>query len=98
VAKQLARRSALQGDARRARVELTDAGRRFYDEVFPQVAAMNAQVMAALDDATAQVLDRALVALTGQAERLNAEVARDVQANRRAGGTRRVRNWPDRSE
>jgi DNA-binding MarR family transcriptional regulator len=95
VAKHLAERSAELGDARRARVVLTDAGRAFHAEVFPQVAAINVRVMAALDDGTAQVLDRALELLTAHAVQLNGEVARDVRADRRAGGSRRVREWPD---
>ena len=94
-AKRLVDRSSEQGDARRAQIVLSAAGRSFYDEVFPQVAAMNAQVMAVLDDATAQALDLALTQLTLRAEQLGNEVAQDVQANRRAGGSRRVRNWSD---
>jgi DNA-binding MarR family transcriptional regulator len=95
LAKRLAERSAEPGDARRARIVLTGAGRRLYDEVFPQVAAINARVIAALDDITAQALDRALVQLTAEAIRLNGEVAQDVRADRRAGGARRVRSWAD---
>jgi DNA-binding MarR family transcriptional regulator len=95
VAKHLAARSAEPGDARRSRIALTDSGRAFHAEVFPQVAGMNVRVMAALDDATAQALDRALDLLTARAVRLNGELARDVRADRRAGGSRRVRDWPD---
>ena len=91
--KQLVARSAEKGDARRARVALTPAGQQFYDTVFPQVAAMNAEVMTVLDDATTAALDRALTLLTAQAETLGSQVAQDVRADRRGGGTRRVRNW-----
>jgi DNA-binding MarR family transcriptional regulator len=90
VAKQLAERVVTPGDARRAQVALSDAGRRLFDEIFPQVAALNARVMAALDDATAQALDRALEQLTARALQLNAEVAQDVRADRRGGGSQRV--------
>jgi t-SNARE complex subunit (syntaxin) len=95
VAKRLAKRSAQQVDARRALVVLTDAGCTSYDEVFPQVAAMNARVMEEIDDRTAQALSRALELLTAQAVKLNSEVAQDVHADRRAGGSRRVRRWPE---
>lgn len=90
VAKRLAERSTERGDARRARIVLTDAGQQLYREVFPQVAAINARVMTVLDDGTAQALDRALEQLTAHAVQLNGEVARDVGADRQAGGSRRV--------
>ena len=93
--KHLAARSAEPRDARRARLVLTGAGRRLYDEIFPQVAATNANVMAALDDTVAAALDGALRKLTARAVQLNSEVARDVRADRQACGSRRVRNWPD---
>lgn len=94
VAKGLAERAAERGDARRARIALTRAGCQIYDEIFPQVAAINARVMAVLDDAGTQGFDLALARLTAEAVRLNAEIAQDVRADRRAGGSRRVRDWP----
>jgi hypothetical protein len=54
------------------------------------VAAINTRVLDVLDDATVQALDLALSALTAHADRLNGEVARDVLADRRAGGSRRL--------
>jgi len=98
VGKRLAERSSKRGDARRAEIMLSAAGSRFFAEVFPQVAAMNARVMDVLDDATAQAFDRALEQLTAQAVKLNSEVALDVNANRRAGGSRRVKPWSDADE
>ena len=89
VSKGLAERITQPGDARRAQVRLGAAGRQLYDEIFPQVAAMNAGVVAALDDTTVQALDRALEQLTAQATRLNRELAQDVGAHRRKGGSRR---------
>jgi DNA-binding MarR family transcriptional regulator len=93
--KGLVERSTKLGDARRAQVALTGSGRRFFDEVFPQVAAINARLMDVLDDATVHALDRALEKLTIQAVQLNGEIALDVHADRRAGGSRRVRSWPE---
>jgi len=95
VGKKLVERAPLQGDARRASLALSEKGRRLFDEIFPRVAAINAELMAALDDATAQALDRALSQLTAQAVRLNGEVALDVRADRRAGGSRRLLGSPD---
>lgn len=79
------------GDRRRARVALTPAGRRLHDEVFPLVAAINVRVLEVLDAPTLAALDRALTLLTAQAWRVNGELSQDVRADRRAGGSRRVR-------
>jgi DNA-binding MarR family transcriptional regulator len=91
VAKGLLRRKALPGDARQARVALTPAGRRLHDALLPQIAAINVAVLGALDDDAVRALDAALVALTERARQVNAEAVRDVRADRRAGGSRRVR-------
>jgi DNA-binding MarR family transcriptional regulator len=93
VAKKLARRSAQPGDARRALVGLSDAGQRLFDEVFPQVAAMNTRVLEVIDEATLNALDHALAVLTTHATQLNRETALDVRADRRAGGSRRAPDW-----
>ncbi len=74
---------------------LSAAGRQLYDELFPQIAANNVQLVAALDDRAVQALDAALTALTEAALRLNRELARDVSADRRAGGSRRFRPLVD---
>ena len=91
VDKKLALRAAQQGDARRANVALSASGRRLFDQIFPQVAALNAQVLALLDDAAVAVLDRVLTQLTAHAVKLNGEIAQDVRTNRHAGGARRAR-------
>ena len=91
VAKGLLVRVPLPGDARQARVALTAAGRQLHDEVFPQVAAINQAVLRAVDDRAIRQLDQLLTALTAQARALNAELVQDVRADRRAGGSRRVR-------
>jgi hypothetical protein len=72
-------------------VALTDAGQRLHDEVFPQVAALNQAVLDGVDDAAVRQLDALLCALTARARAINGERMRDVRADRRAGGTRRVR-------
>lgn len=89
--KQLVAREPQPGDARRAQVALTPAGHALYAQVFPRVAEINAQVVAVLDDAAVHLLDDALTRLTERATELNQTLVQDVQANRRAGGSRRVR-------
>lgn len=91
ITKGLVQREPLPGDHRRAQVKLSGSGRQLVDEVFPQVAAINRQVVAGLDDPTLAALDRALSQLTVAAQRLNHELAQDVRADRRSGGSRR---WP----
>lgn len=88
--KGLLERAPQPGDHRRAQVALTARGRALVEEIFPQVAAINAAVVSALDPAAVLALDQALNTLTAQARRLNRELVQDVRANRRAGGSRRV--------
>ena len=87
--KQLLERSTQPGDRRRAVVRLTDAGRKLYDELFPQIAEINRRVLERLDDALLEGLDAAMAQLTRDAAVVNREVALDVRADRRLGGTRR---------
>jgi DNA-binding MarR family transcriptional regulator len=89
VGKQLVRRVPQPGDARRAVVTLTDSGRRLYDELFVQVAEINRQVVAALEAPLVAALDEALARLTRHAAEVNRANALDVQADRRHGGSRR---------
>lgn len=90
-AKGLLQRKAQSGDARRALLTLTEAGQALHDELFPQIAAVNARLVAVLDETQRAVLDQALDQLTAHARQLNAELAQDVRADRRAGGSRRIR-------
>ena len=94
VDKQLARRVPLPGDARRAMVSLTPAGQQLYDELFPQIAAINQQVVSVLGDEAVAALDAALALLTTQAEAVNQQVLRDLRADRQAGGAAKPRRWP----
>ena len=94
VAKELAQRAVTADDARRASVSLTPAGRALFEEVFPQIARLNARLLEAIDDELVLALDRALSALTTRADELGASTEPEVRANRRAGGSRRVRPIP----
>lgn len=89
VSKQLVQRVALPSDPRRAQVSLTPAGRQLYDTVFPQIAAINAQLVSALDDATVDALATAIDSLKVKAQALNLALATDIKAGRGQGGSRR---------
>ena len=92
--KRLVERVAEPGDRRRARLAATAAGARLYGELFPQLAAINRRLMAALDDDEAALLEQFLRRLTVQAAAIRADgggVA--VKTLRYLGGTRRL--WRD---
>lgn len=89
VAKRLALRETLVADPRRARISLTPAGRQLYDEVFPQIADINTQLVSALDDATVNALATAIERLKTKAQELNLALATDIKAGRGQGGSRR---------
>jgi DNA-binding MarR family transcriptional regulator len=95
VQKRLAQRSAQQGDARRAHVKLTPSGAKLYEELFPQIAAINARLVETLDLEVALALDKALTRLTDEALRLNQATLRDLRADRRAGLAHRARTWAE---
>lgn len=90
-ARGLIRRRTDPEDRRRAEVELTDEGRRVYDELFPQSVAFNRQVLAALSAPELEAFDSALAKLTEAAERIAAAKPVAEKADRRHGGARRLR-------
>jgi len=90
-AKGLVLRTVVPRDARRARVALTPEGEALHAELFPQIARINAELVSVLDASALQALDDALGRLTAHALQQNAVLAQDVRADRRAGGSRRVR-------
>ena len=86
-AKGLVERSVLAHDRRSARVSLTPAGQAIYDELMPQVQAINARLLEVLEPAQKEALDRALLLLRDQAHRLLAEMGPELpKADRRRGG------------
>ena len=87
--KGLIERVALAHDRRSVRVSLTSSGRAIYDELMPQVQAINARILQVLSPAQKAALDQALVDLHGQAQQLLAEMAPELpKADRRRGGRR----------
>lgn len=88
--KKLTVRSPVPGDHRRALIDLTAAGRRLYEDLFPQSAALSSLLLEALTPAQRAELDRTLTVLTTAAEDLARNYPLDAKADRRHGGSRRV--------
>ncbi|WP_219218770.1 MarR family winged helix-turn-helix transcriptional regulator [Variovorax boronicumulans] len=89
VAKALVSRVALASDRRQVTLRLTERGRALYDELFPLVSAINAELAAALATAEAERFDTALQRLQARAERM-AEAAVLPKADRGRRGERRT--------
>lgn len=70
VAKALISRETRAGDRRQVTLALTERGRALYDELFPLVRAINAELGAALDAEEAARFDAALRRLQAQADRM----------------------------
>jgi DNA-binding MarR family transcriptional regulator len=84
-AKGLVERQAVASDRRLAHVALTAAGRELHARMLPRVAAINAALLADLDDDQVAQLDELLGALQRQALHLLAASAWP-KADRRRGG------------
>ena len=91
VGKGLVLKVQLPHDKRRAEVELTARGQALYDELFPQSAAIHQQVLAALRPAELKTFDKVLTRLTEHARAVGQAYPSLAKANRRGGGSRRVR-------
>ena len=86
IGKQLVLRTVPEHDRRSALVTLTPAGQRLYEVLMPQIQAINAQILAALQPAEAARFDQALAALQEKARSLLAELDPELpKANRRQG-------------
>ena len=73
VAKRLVSRTALAGDRRQVRLGLTATGQALYDELFPLVTRINAELMGTLDADDAARFDDALHRLQAHAETMVAQ-------------------------
>lgn len=92
-AKGLVQRVVLPHDRRSASVSLTPAGQTLYDELMPQVQAINAHILGVLAPPQKQALDRTLALLRDQAQRLLEEMGPELpKADRRRGGRYRARS------
>lgn len=89
-AKGLIERSALPHDRRSVRVRLAPAGQALYGELMPQVQAINARILEALDSHERPVFDAALERLRARAQALLDETGPDLpKADRRRGSRAR---------
>lgn len=88
--KKLLIKRAVEGDLRRARLELTARGQRIHAELFPQSERFHRQVLQALSPDELAAFDSALQRLTDAAESLLAAQPPVDKADRRHGGSRRV--------
>jgi DNA-binding MarR family transcriptional regulator len=94
-AKHFVERVTSTSDRRRALLAATGNGQQLYRELLPQLAAINARLMAVLDAGEALLLEQFLARLTVQAEAIHAAgdgVA--VKTDRHLGGSRRL--WEGR--
>lgn len=89
--KGLIERVVLPHDRRSARVSLTLAGQALYDELMPQVQAINARILQVLEPAQKRSLDLALERLRAQAQHLLDDMDAELpKADRRRGGRKRA--------
>lgn len=84
-AKGLLHRLTGEADRREVRLTLTPAGRALYDELMPQVRAINRELLSVLRPSETKVLDAALGRLQQRAERIAAQ-SPWPKADRRRGG------------
>lgn len=92
--KRLIERAARPGDRRRAIFTLTESGRRLYDKLFKEAAALNVALVAGIDPGLRDSFDRALDQLGERARILAQQALPDVHADRWRGGSQR-RSWQD---
>jgi len=90
IKKQLVLRTVTPGDRRGARVELTPAGRRLYDDLMPSIQAINGQILSALQADEVVQFDDVLARLQLRAQSLVVELSPNwPRANRRRGSLAR---------
>ena len=89
--KGLIEREVLSYDRRSARVRLSTAGQALYQQLMPQVQAINARILQVLSPEQTQALDQALECLRERAQQLLAEMDQALpKADRRRGGRGRA--------
>ncbi|HKX40297.1 MAG TPA: MarR family transcriptional regulator [Burkholderiaceae bacterium] len=78
-----------QADKRIVHVSLTPPGRRLYEQLFPRIAQLNTELLAALEPAHVDVLALCLQQLESQGRAMSAMGRVTDKADRRAGAGRR---------
>lgn len=87
----LLKRDPVATQGLRAIVSATGAGQRLYEQLFPELAAINRRIMAALSEDEAAVLDALLVKLAQRVQEIFDEGGGvDERADRRHGGSQRL--------
>ncbi|MDP9892341.1 DNA-binding MarR family transcriptional regulator [Variovorax boronicumulans] len=79
-------------DGRGVHVRLSPQGQQLFDDLFPRIARLDAELVAGIDDAQAGIFLQCLSRIELRAAELNAKGAVPESASRSAGGTRR--RWP----
>jgi DNA-binding MarR family transcriptional regulator len=87
VEKQLVSRVARAGDRRQVQLRLTEVGQAVYDQLFPLVAKINAELMGALDAGDAARFDESLNRLQAQAGRMVEEAVLPKAGRGRRGAS-----------
>lgn len=95
LAKKLLTRDAMPGDRRQAVLSLTPAGQALHDQLFPQVKALNQELLAGLNTGTVQTLDLALADMQKRAEVLVASRTDVPRTYRLRGGRKTSRTDQD---
>lgn len=88
MAKGLVDRQPVPGDARKARVSLTDAGMHLYRQIFPRVVQVHNEVMQDLSTAEREALARHLQTMQTRALAVAQRLKPEGAAGRRRGGSR----------
>lgn len=91
VARGLVNRKSVQGDRRRALLELTDSGRALFESAYPLLADLSRAMLQALSPEEASALDTIMRKLADAAGHLSSQEPVREKADRRRGGSRRVR-------
>lgn len=91
VQKGLVERRVLPGNRRVAQLRLTAAGHALYEQILPLVAEVNRELMGSLSEAEIEALDSMLDRMHEQADRMAQKLAELPRADRRGGGSRRVK-------
>ena len=85
----------MPGDRRQAVLSLTPAGQALHDQLFPQVKALNQELLAGLNTGTVQALDHALADMQKRAEALVASRTDVPRTYRLRGGRKTSRTDQD---